>query len=48
MGLTMKSNNELEKLFNKFAILPDDKDKKKNSKNKELFFQKMDEILKRS
>ncbi|MCT7848449.1 MAG: SPJ_0845 family protein, partial [Lactobacillus iners] len=22
MGLTMKSNNELEKLFNKFAILP--------------------------
>ena len=40
MGLTMKSNNELEKLFNKFAILPDDKDKKKNSKNKELFFQK--------
>ena len=35
MGLTMKSNNELEKLFNKFAILPDDKNKKKHSKNKD-------------
>lgn len=34
MGLTMKSNNELEKLFNKFAILPDDKDKKKIAKIK--------------
>ena len=37
MGLTFEKNNQLEKMLDKFAILPDDPKKKKaqNSKDKE-------------
>ena len=34
MGLTFKKQDELEKLFDKFATVPDDK-KKKVDKNKD-------------
>ncbi|WP_261982447.1 SPJ_0845 family protein [Lactobacillus kimbladii] len=34
MGLTFKKQDELEKLFDKFATVPDDK-KKKVAKNKD-------------
>ena len=34
MGLTFKKQDELEKLFDKFATVPEDK-KKKVAKNKE-------------
>ncbi|WP_255534797.1 MULTISPECIES: SPJ_0845 family protein [Lactobacillus] len=34
MGLTFKKQDELEKLFDKFATVPDDK-KKKLAKNKD-------------
>ncbi|BDR60441.1 SPJ_0845 family protein [Lactobacillus xylocopicola] len=33
MGLTFKKQDDLEKLFDKFATVPDDKKKKRNSKN---------------
>ncbi len=37
MGLTFEKNNQLDKMLDKFAILPDDPKKKKaqNSKDKE-------------
>ncbi len=37
MGLTFEKNNQLEKMLDKFAILPDDPKKKKaqNSKDKD-------------
>ncbi|WEV37836.1 SPJ_0845 family protein [Lactobacillus sp. ESL0677] len=34
MGLTFKKQDELEKLFDKFATVPEDKKKKLNNDNK--------------